>query len=635
MERHECRIALLQEPRLHPLHNPPPHIPNYRLFYQHHDFASREARRGGVAILVHHSIVCSPLQISTSPLCSTWIRVYLESGKKLSLGNIYAPPDEAVYVQHLEAAMSELSPLSLFVGDFNAKGFWDPYSPQNTAGSKLTTILDAHPLVLLNGPQPTNVTSYTRNGVSHVSRSVIDLAFCTPKLFSHTKWEQIGDFPRSSHRASVITISAHPLRHDPTPPPPRYRLKFADQTAFNAACEKAFREILPAFASHPMHLKLKVLQTVFHIIGIIEVGLTRPRNNPKPGWSRKATELKRTRNKARRFANEQPQSDARRRRLRNAQKRLDAELQSSLHSASVDFIRTACQQRDPWPKLNAYMGKNAFQPIPPLDNDTAVTPQQQALAFLDRFQGTSTRKPNSEWDAEFAAQVDTYFSAHADDFNSVDDSDDYNSLFTAHELDSILDNLKDSAAGPDNLPPWFYRNASRSARECILQLHNESFETGTVPDAHKEADIVSIPKPHRDHTKSSEYRPISLILINARVSESLVQKRLYHWSEANHHIPDSQFAFRHHSNFTYPLLLITQAVQAGFVRNEQTILVRLDLKRAFDTADPQLVLYKLHKLGLRGRMLKWIGWRDGAIVLCVRQQPSTSTSILAFRRAQA
>ena len=607
MAKHQCRIALLQETRFHPLHNPPPHVQNHRLFYEHHEFTHRDARRGGVAILVHNSIVCSPLEISTSPLCSTWIQIYLESGKKLTLGNVYAPPDEAALVQHLAVAMSDLSPLSLIAGDFNAKGFWDAYSAQNVAGTQLTAILDEFPLVLLNGPQATNITSYTKDGHTRTSRSVIDLAFSTPKLFSRTMWEQIPDFPRAAHRPAIITISDQPLRNEATPPPPRYRLRLADEKSLNSACEAMFSQVRPVFARHSMAVKLKVLQTVFHIIGILEIGLTTPRENSKPGWTRKATQLKHSRDKARRFVNDQPQSKARRRRLKNAQKRFDEERHRSLEASGVNLVREACEQRDPWPTFNRYLGKNAFQPVPPLDNDTAITPQQQALAFLDRFQGTSTRKPASQWDAQFTAEVDQYFTQHAADFRSVDSSADYNTPFAMHELDRILDNLKDSASGADNLPPWFYRNSSPAARDCVLMLHNESFETGVVLEAHKEADIVSIPKPHRDHTKSSEYRPISLILINARVSESLIQKRLYHWSETNRHIPDSQFAFRHHSNFTYPLVLITQAVQAGFVRNEQTVLVRLDLKRAFDTADPQLVLYKLHKLGLRGRLLKWIG----------------------------
>ena len=146
-----------------------------------------------------------------------------------------------------------------------------------------------------------------------------------------------------------------------------------------------FSQILPAFAKHSIAVKLKVLQTVFHIIGIIDIGLTTPRANPKAGWTQKATQLKRSRDKARRFANDQPLSKARRRMLKNAQKRFDEERLRSLETTNVNFVRTACEQRDPWPTFNMYLGKNAFRPIPPLDNDTAVTPQQQALAFLDRF----------------------------------------------------------------------------------------------------------------------------------------------------------------------------------------------------------------------------------------------------------
>lgn len=89
----------------------------------------------------------------------------------------------------------------------------------------------------------------------------------------------------------------------------------------------------------------------------------------------------------------------------------------------------------PMAEIQCIPGKKAFQPIPPFDNDTAVTPQQ-ALAFLERCQGTSTRKPISEWNAEFADVVTSYLRQYSDKFtfNSVDDTNDYNTSFTMLEL---------------------------------------------------------------------------------------------------------------------------------------------------------------------------------------------------------
>ena len=52
--------------------------------------------------------------------------------------------------------------------------------------------------------------------------------------------------------------------------------------------------------------------------------------------------------------------------------------------------------------------------------------------------------------------------------------------------------------------------------------------------------------------------------------------------------------------------MLTQSVQAGFTLSQRTVLVRLDIHKAFDKVWPDALRFRLHKLGLRGRMLAWI-----------------------------
>ena len=52
--------------------------------------------------------------------------------------------------------------------------------------------------------------------------------------------------------------------------------------------------------------------------------------------------------------------------------------------------------------------------------------------------------------------------------------------------------------------------------------------------------------------------------------------------------------------------LLTSDILEGFSKRQSTVLLSIDFSKAFDRVNTQLMLYKLHKLGLKGRMLAWI-----------------------------
>ena len=68
-----------------------------------------------------------------------------------------------------------------------------------------------------------------------------------------------------------------------------------------------------------------------------------------------------------------------------------------------------------------------------------------------------------------------------------------------------------SAPGEDQISYFILKNLDRENLSNIALIYNSSLKTGYFPNAWKQAKVVMLPKPGKDLTKPTSYRPISLL----------------------------------------------------------------------------------------------------------------------------
>ena len=75
---------------------------------------------------------------------------------------------------------------------------------------------------------------------------------------------------------------------------------------------------------------------------------------------------------------------------------------------------------------------------------------------------------------------------------------------------------KKKSQGPDGFNPEFYQNFQGELIPIFLNVFNIIETEEPLPNCFYEATVTMIPKPHKSSTKKDNYRPISLMNIDAK-----------------------------------------------------------------------------------------------------------------------
>ena len=174
------------------------------------------------------------------------------------------------------------------------------------------------------------------------------------------------------------------------------------------------------------------------------------------------------------------------------------------------------------------------------------------------------------------------------------------------QVTELLCSLKSKKAkGPDRLGNETLKKIATTLAKSLTVIFQTCSNKGVYPQYWKESEITPIYK-DGDKCDVTKYRPINCLCCPSKVLEKVIFDWLYPVVRQKFH--DSQFGFRDGRSAIIQLICFLDKV---YLLNDSSAIGELtvfylDFEKAFDKVPHDLLLLKIHKMGIGGTALKLI-----------------------------
>ena len=186
---------------------------------------------------------------------------------------------------------------------------------------------------------------------------------------------------------------------------------------------------------------------------------------------------------------------------------------------------------------------------------------------------------------------------------------------TETEVISLINSISTHKSScVEKIPSRLLKDALLALPKQITQLFNLSLTTGIFPDAWKEGKITPIPKKGTTDDVNN-IRPITQTPIIGKLLERYVTNHVREYLEQNKLLYTGQGGFRKNHSTIKSAFSVVSDICNGKNNKEYTLAAFLDISKAFDSVNHNLLIEKIKDFGIGGNVLAWI-----TNYLCKRKQ---------------
>lgn len=503
------------------------------------------------------------------------IALRLQSSPLIEIINVYRQPQAHMPESLCTLLKWPVKPNTIIVGDFNLHHeLWEPNVSRSSGVSTLIEWIDVHSLR----------SAVPYGAPTHRAGHVLDLVLTNMEGLSARVAPEAHSTSDHETIAGFVQLSPSQRRHPP--------LKLPN---FNSENAEVFRQALSATAPpcFPLEDPSPQLLDTVTTSGIATLSaILLSANPPRPAcvpckdyWNHECSDYRRQYLESR-HSGDQDLISVAHKNFRKAVRRAKREHMRAKFD-NVSSIMEAHRVVG-WRKL-----ASRFGPPPILfQGVTYSTPTERAEIFFRTKLARATSQPDVPLDTPTCSlrAIPAPLSVGED------------------EVRNCLLEVSSTTPGHDHLSVSALRLVwgVDSWRSWIVHLYSLCLAYGHHPSIFRRAEVVIIPKPHKDDlTNPANWRPISLLPALGKGLERLIARRLAFWALSNRVISPTQFGALPGRSAMDLVECLVHDVEKAWEAKQVCTLATLDIQSAFDSIQPGRLFVRLREQGWPSAYANW------------------------------
>ncbi len=228
-----------------------------------------------------------------------------------------------------------------------------------------------------------------------------------------------------------------------------------------------------------------------------------------------------------------------------------------------------------------------------LDNGSRIFQKNEIKEELERYYYTLCNREESKNTPRFLPDV-----TDVEDIREREERDEVlMAPITEDEVKSAIRNLKKTKSlDADKIPNEFFKHCGPDGIKALTILYNQCTEEHAFPKIWKRGRTVFLPKPGSDGSLNT-MRGITMNSSMGKILVKIIWERLYLDAETRKIFGLMQHGFRKNYQTMDAIFALTQALDKRKRKKRATAMAFLDIKKAYDWVDRELLWGAMEKQG--------------------------------------
>ena len=270
----------------------------------------------------------------------------------------------------------------------------------------------------------------------------------------------------------------------------------------------------------------------------------------------------------------------------------------SFYTKKFDFARS--NSRETWNIINKVLNRSKANQFPEYItiNQSKVTDKTSIVNHFNEYFG--------KIGSTMASNIPTVNNAVFTDYLQANINTNFKFVpVTIAQVSKIIKQISlKNSVGYDGISNNLLKFLEPILLNPLTVIINQSLKSGIFPDKLKVAKIIPIHK--KDDTDLCEnYRPISILPAISKIFEKVVYDQIYSYFLQNELFCKNQYGFKKQHSTEHAVLEAVDRISSGLDSEHTPIAVYLDLSKAFDTLNHNILISKLKYYGFNENSLDW------------------------------